>query len=299
MSLVDSSPRTLGDLGAVGPLAFGMWRFTDADLARRRLLVETAIDHGMTLIDTADVYGLDWNGTGFGTVEEALGEVLRTTPGLRDRMVLATKGGIRPPVPYDSSAAGLRRACENSLRRLGVDTIDLYQIHRPDIFTHPAEVAATLTALHDEGKIRAVGVSNHTVAQTVALDAHLPFPLLSTQPEFSAAHLDPMRDGTLDHCMTVGLTPMAWSPLAGGRLATGAGLPDELVNVLDEIASRERTDRASVALAFVLAHPARPIAIIGTQRPERIATSLEAARVTLDRADVYAIVQASEGRPLP
>lgn len=299
MSLVDSSPRTLGDLGAVGPLAFGMWRFTDADLARRRLLVETAIDHGMTLIDTADVYGLDWNGTGFGTVEEALGEVLRTTPGLRDRMVLATKGGIRPPVPYDSSADGLRRACEDSLRRLGVDTIDLYQIHRPDIFTHPAEVAATLTALHDEGKIRAVGVSNHTVAQTVALDAHLPFPLLSTQPEFSAAHLDPMRDGTLDHCMTVGLTPMAWSPLAGGRLATGSGLPDELVNVLDEIASRERTDRASVALAFVLAHPARPIAIIGTQRPERIATSLEAARVTLDRADVYAIVQASEGRPLP
>ena len=299
MSLVDSSPRTLGDLGAVGPLAFGMWRFTDADLARRRLLVETAIDHGMTLIDTADVYGLDWNGTGFGTVEEALGEVLRTTPGLRDRMVLATKGGIRPPVPYDSSADGLRRACEDSLRRLGVDTIDLYQIHRPDMFTHPAEVAATLTALHDEGKIRAVGVSNHTVAQTVALDAHLPFPLLSTQPEFSAAHLDPMRDGTLDHCMTVGLTPMAWSPLAGGRLATGAGLPDELVNVLDEIASRERTDRASVALAFVLAHPARPIAIIGTQRPERIATSLEAARVTLDRADVYAIVQASEGRPLP
>ena len=299
MSLVDSSPRTLGDLGAVGPLAFGMWRFTDADLARRRLLVETAIDHGMTLIDTADVYGLDWNGTGFGTVEEALGEVLRTTPGLRDRMVLATKGGIRPPVPYDSSADGLRRACEDSLRRLGVDTIDLYQIHRPDIFTHPAEVAATLTALHDEGKIRAVGVSNHTVAQTVALDAHLPFPLLSTQPEFSAAHLDPMRDGTLDHCMTVGLTPMAWSPLAGGRLATGSGLPDELVNVLDEIASRERTDRASVALAFVLAHPARPIAIIGTQRPERIATSLEAARVTLDRADVYAIVQASEVRPLP
>ena len=299
MSLVDSSPRSLGDLGDVGPIAFGMWRFTNADLDRRRLLVETAIDHGTTLIDTADVYGLDWNGTGFGTVEEALGEVLRTTPGLRDRMVLATKGGIRPPVPYDSSADGLRRACEDSLRRLGVDTIDLYQIHRPDMFTHPAEVAATLTALRDEGKIRAVGVSNHTVAQTVALDAHLPFPLLSTQPEFSAAHLDPMRDGTLDHCMTVGLTPMAWSPLAGGRLATGSGLPDELVNVLDEIASRERTDRASVALAFVLAHPARPIAIIGTQRPERIATSLEAARVTLDRADVYAIVQASEGRPLP
>jgi predicted oxidoreductase len=299
MSLVDISSRSLGPLGDVGAVSYGMWRFTDADLGRRRLLVETAIDHGMNLIDTADVYGLDWNGTGFGTVEEALGEVLRTTPGLRDRMVLATKGGIRPPVPYDSSAGGLRRACEDSLRRLGVDTIDLYQIHRPDMFTHPAEVAATLTALRDEGKIRAVGVSNHTVAQTVALTAHLPFPLLTTQPEFSAAHLEPLRDGTLDHCMAVGITPMAWSPLAGGRLATGAGLPDELVNVLDEIAAREGSDRSTVALAFVLAHPSRPIAIIGTQRPERIAATSDVGRVTLDRADVYAIVQASEGRPLP
>ena len=298
-SLVRTQPRTLGSLGAVGPIAYGQWRYTTDDLGAAQELLEVALDVGMNLIDTADVYGLDWGGTGFGEVEALLGRVLAQAPGLRDRMVLATKGGIRPPVPYDSSDEWLRTACEDSLRRLQVETIDLYQIHRPDIFTHPAEVAATLTALHDEGKIRAVGVSNHTVAQTVALDAHLPFPLLSTQPEFSAAHLDPMRDGTLDHCMTVGLTPMAWSPLAGGRLATGSGLPDELVNVLDEIASRERTDRASVALAFVLAHPARPIAIIGTQRPERIATSLEAARVTLDRADVYAIVQASEGRPLP
>ena len=299
MTLVDPTPRMLGSLGEVGAIAFGMWRFTDADLDRRRALVEAALDHGLNLIDTADVYGLDWNGTGFGSVEEALGEVLRTTPGLRDRMVLATKGGIKPPVPYDSSAEGLRAACEDSLRRLGVDTIDLYQIHRPDMFAHPAEVAATLAALRTEGKIREVGVSNHTVAQTEALAAHLPFPIVSTQPEFSAAELAPMRDGTMDMCMRSGVLPLAWSPLAGGRLATGSGLPAELVSVLDEIAARESTDRATVALAFVLAHPARPVAIIGTQRPERIAEATAAASVRLDRSDVYAIVQASEGRPLP
>ena len=302
MSLVDSSPRTLGDLGAVGPLAFGMWRFTDADLARRRLLVETAIDHGMTLIDTADVYGLDWNGTGFGTVEEALGEVLRTTPGLRDRMVLATKGGIRPPVPYDSSADGLRRACEDSLRRLGVDTIDLYQIHRPDIFTHPAEVAATLTALHDEGKIRAVGVSNHTVAQTVALDAHLPFPLLSTQPEFSAAHLDPMRDGTLDHCMTVGLTPMAWSPLAGGLLAglpsadspgSRRGSPQFQQRVESMRSQLERWEQlcrdlgeepSAVGLAWLLHRPGVTAPVVGPRTIDQLDGALHARSIVLSPA---------------
>jgi aryl-alcohol dehydrogenase-like predicted oxidoreductase len=92
--------------------------------------------------------------------------VLAAAPQLRDRMVLATKGGITPPVPYDSSPAYLRAACEASLRRMGVDVIDLYQIHRPDLFAHPAEVAATLTGLRDEGKIREVGVSNHTPAKS-------------------------------------------------------------------------------------------------------------------------------------
>ena len=299
MSLVNASPRTLGSLGEVGPLSFGMWRFTDANLQNRRSLVEAALDHGLTLLDTADVYGLDWNGTGFGSVEVALGEVLRDAPQLRNRMVLATKGGIIPPVPYDSSPTALRQACENSLRRLGVETIDLYQIHRPDMFTHPADVAATLAALRSEGKIREVGVSNYTVAQTEALAAHLPFPLVSTQPEFSAAALTPLRDGTLDYCMRTDITPLAWSPLAGGRIATGDNIRPELLDVLDSIASRESVDRTSVAIAFVLAHPSQPIAIIGTQNPERIAASLASYAITLDRADVYAIIQASEGVPLP
>jgi predicted oxidoreductase len=262
-------------------------------------VLESALDAGMNLVDNADVYGFDWGGTGFGRVEEILGSVLAVAPHLRDRMVLATKGGIIPPVPYDSSPAALRAACEASLRRMNVDVIDLYQIHRPDMLTHPAAVAATLAALRDEGKIREVGVSNHTRAQTAALAAHLPFPIVSTQPEFSAAHLDPMRDGTFDDCMRTDTAVLAWSPLAGGRLASGEGIRPELVEVLDRLAERESVDRAAVALAFVLAHPAEPIAIVGSQRPERIAGSTRALGVTLDRADVYAIIQASEGMPLP
>jgi predicted oxidoreductase len=299
MTLVDATPRTIGSLPPVGPLAFGLWRFTDPDARTGQALIEAALDAGMNLIDNADVYGFDWGGTGFGTVEDNLGAVLRVAPFLRDGMVLATKGGIVLPTPYDSSPAALRSACEGSLRRMGVDVIDLYQIHRPDMFAHPADVAATLTALRDEGKIREVGVSNHTPAQVTALAAHLPFPIAANQPEYSAVHLDPLRDGTLDDCMRAGTVPLAWSPLAGGRLATGDGVRPELLALLDDLATREGVDRATISLAFVLAHPSRPVAIVGTQRAERLTASTAALGVHLDRADVYAIVQASEGVPLP
>lgn len=298
-SLVRTSPRVLGSLGPVGPIGYGQWRYTTDDIGAAQELLETALDVGMNLIDTADVYGLDWGGNGFGSVEERLGRVLAAAPGLRDRMVLATKGGILPPIPYDSSPDRLREACEDSLRRLGVETIDLYQLHRPDMYAHPAEVAVTLADLRDAGKIREVGVSNHTTAQLTALQAHLPFRIVSNQPEYSAIHLDPMRDGTFDQCMQLGIVPLAWSPLAGGALATGDGVRPELLSVIDELAAREECDRATIALAFVLAHPSAPVAIIGTQNVDRIHGSLAALDVHLDRADAYAIVQASEGTPLP
>lgn len=299
MSLIDPSPRRLGSLGEVGPLAYGQWRYVTDDVAEAGALLDTALDAGLNLVDTADVYGLDWGGTGFGAAEELLGRVLAADPGRRDRMVLATKGGILPPIPYDSSPTRLRQAVEDSLRRLQTDTIDLYQIHRPDMLTHPADVAATLTALREAGLLREVGVSNHTPAQVDALQRHLPFPLVTNQPEYSALHLDPLRDGTFDACQRDGVTPLVWSPLAGGRLATGDGVNPELLGRLDQLAEREGVDRGTLALAFALAHPARPIAIIGTQRADRITGSLRALDVTLDRADVYAVIQASEGRPLP
>lgn len=297
-SLINAAPRTIGAF-EVGPLAFGCWRLTTDSVDEARSLVEGALDLGMNLVDNADVYGFDWGGDGFGANEELLGRVLDTTPGLRDRMVLATKGGITPPTPYDSSAAHLEAACDASLRRLRTDVIDLYQIHRPDLFAHPAEVAATLAGLREKGKIREVGVSNHTPAQTEALAAHLPFPLATTQPEYSPAHLAPLRDGTFDLCMREGITPLAWSPLGGGRLATGDGVRPELVTLLDELAAREGVDRATICYAFVLAHPSAPVAILGTQTPSRLADATRALTVHLDRADVYALIQATEGIPLP
>ncbi len=300
-SLVQTGHRSLpAGLDPIGPLGFGTWRFTTDDLAAARELVDTALDLGMNLVDTADVYGLDYNGTGFGGNEELLGKVLAQAPGLRDRMVLATKGGIMPPLPYDSSDAYLRSAVEASLGRLGVDVIDLYQIHRPDMFAHPAQVAETLAALVAEGKIRAIGISNHTPAQHDALIAHLgDLPLAASQPEYSPAFLGPLRDGTFDICMRDGVVPLAWSPLGGGRLMSGEGVPAALIATLDELAEREGVDRAAICYAFVLAHPSAPVALLGTQNPERLRGAVAALDVTLDRGDVYRIVQDSEGVPLP
>jgi aryl-alcohol dehydrogenase-like predicted oxidoreductase len=299
-NLVDAGTRELGHSGlTVGPLAFGCWRFTHDHVRAARTALDHAIEAGLRLVDTADVYGLDWGGAGFGAAEALLGRVLADAPELREHIVLATKGGIHPPVPYDSSAEALRRACEASLHRLEVDTIDLYQVHRPDLFAHPEVVAHTLLALRDEGKIRAIGISNHSPDQHDALRAFLGDALATSQPEYSAVQLAPLRDGTFDRCARDAVTPLVWSPLAGGRLATGEDVRPGLLRLLDELAHREGVSRAAVAVAFTLAHPTRPVSIVGTQDRDHLRQVTASLRVHLDRTDCYRIVVASEGRPLP
>ncbi len=99
--------------------------------------------------------------------------------------------------------------------------------------------------------------------------------------------------------MEAGITPLAWSPLAGGRIVTGEGLRTDLGMALDGIAAREGVDRATIALAFVLAHPSRPVAIVGSQRTERLRQASLALRVRLERDDVYRLIETSTGQPLP
>jgi predicted oxidoreductase len=298
MSLIDPGPRTIGSF-QVGPLGFGCWRFTNDKLSEAQAVLESALDLGMTLIDTADVYGFDWGGSGFGENEALLGKLIAANPSLRGRMVLATKGGITPPVPYDSGRDYLTKAVHSSLRRLAVESVDLFMIHRPDLFTHPEEVAGTLTALRDAGKVSEFGVSNFAPAQTDALQKFLDFPLVADQMEFSLTNLDPMRNGVLDRCMREGVTPLPWSPLAGGSLATGDGVNPDLVAKMDELAERENINRATLAIAFVLAHPSKPVPLLGSQSPQRLEQQAGAVDVKLDRADVYSLFQLSEGQALP
>jgi len=298
---VSDTRRPLGGTTlTVSPLAWGMWRFRGDDLDAATTLVETALETGITLFDTADIYGPD-NGEPFGAAEALLGRVFARHPGLRSRMVLATKGGIEMGVPYNSSAAYLTSACEASLRRLGVDHIDLYQIHRPDSLAHPAEVARALDDLRRAGKIGEAGVSNHTPAQVAALVAHLPFKLATIQPEFSPLAIEPVSDGVLDQAMQLNLGVLAWSPLGQGRLAaaTPEGRADEVAAVLDSLASDHGVSRAAMAYAWIMAHPAGPIPIVGSQQPARIREAAQALTVTLTRTEWYRVLTASRGLPLP
>ncbi len=296
-----------GALDGIGPIAYGCWRFAGTDVAAGREKIETALECGMTLIDTADIYGFDGSapapGAGFGAAEELLGRVLAETPGLRDRMVLATKAGITPPVPYDSSPTYLRDACEASLRRLRCETLDLYQIHRPDLLAHPEDVAGVLDELMTSGKVRAVGVSNHTVAQTRALQAHLWTSLTTSQPEFSPLALEPITDGTLDLCMEAGMVPLGWSPLAGGRLGGEVDPTDvcavEVAQVCDRIAAEQGVTRSAILLAWVMRHPAGIVPIVGTQRPERIRECARATEVELTAGQWYEILVAGRDEPMP
>ncbi len=298
---IPATPRPLGQSGLiVSPLAWGMWRLRGTDLPHADQLVRTALDAGLTLMDTADVYGPD-NGEAFGASEALLGEVLARDAALRARMVLASKGGIVLGVPYDSSKEYLIEACEASLRRLHTDHLDLYQIHRPDSLAQPAEVAAALNKLRQDGKILAAGVSNYSAAQTRALRAHMDFPLASLQPEFSALAISPLSDGVLDLAEELSMGVLAWSPLGGGRLG-GAGGDDRtraVIAALDVVAQRQNLPRSAVACAWVMAHPAQPIPIIGSQDKERIQDAARAPQVRLSRADWYAILTASRQEKLP
>jgi aryl-alcohol dehydrogenase-like predicted oxidoreductase len=129
----------------VSSVAWGMWRFSGDDVGAAEARINAALEAGVTLFDTADIYGPD-NNEPFGAAEALLGRVLKRNPALASRMVIATKGGISMGVPYDSSAGYLAAAIDASLQRMGVDRVALWQIHRPDILTHPAETARALEA---------------------------------------------------------------------------------------------------------------------------------------------------------
>jgi predicted oxidoreductase len=285
----------------VSPIAWGMWRLAEngRTTAEATQLVHAALDAGINFLDTADIYGFDGQG-GFGDAEALLGEVLAADPALRSRMVLATKGGILPPLPYDQSADYLRTAIDNSLRRLKVEMVDLWQIHRPDILAHPQEVARVLDDAVSAGKIRSIGVSNFTVHQIAALDHFLSHKLVTTQPEISPLRITCFENGELDQAMMMGLTPMAWSPLGGGRLAAAEAARDRLVAAaLDAVAEAQGVSRSVAAYSWLMAHPAGIIPIIGSQQAERIAEGAAALKVRWTRQDWYAVLVAARGEPLP
>ena len=291
--------RPLGNSGIeISSLAWGMWRFAGLEMSAARAAIDAAFTAGITFFDTADIYG--FGEQGFGAAEELLGRVFADAPGLRDKMVLATKGGITPPVPYDSSEEYLSAAIDSSLTRMQTDRIDLWQIHRPDILTHPQEIARTIEDAVKSGKVRAFGVSNFTQAQIATLAQFSSVPIVSTQPELSALRIDTIENGELDQAIAMDLAVLAWSPLGGGRIGDPTNEREQNVAAaLSGVAAAHGVSRTAAAYSWIMAHPARPIPIVGSQNPARIAEAADAFKVQWTRADWYSVLVAARGVALP
>jgi predicted oxidoreductase len=294
-------------------LAYGCWRIANkgdaaVDYATARAAVFAAVDAGYTLFDHADIY-CD------GEAERVFGRILKENPGLRAKMTLATKGGIRfknrpagAPGRYDFSRAHLLAQCELSLRQLGVETIDLLHLHRPDYLMDAAEVAGVFTELRAAGKVREFGVSNFSPSQFSLLQQALSFPLVVNQVEVSLLQLATLHDGTLDQCQEKQVTPLAWSPLGAGLLGAGGVKllpgqmhynPTAVLAVVDRLAQERGVSREHIALAWLLKHPAKIVPIIGSTRPERIKLLAAAAGLELTREEWYQLVIAARGAEMP
>jgi aryl-alcohol dehydrogenase-like predicted oxidoreductase len=296
------SPAKSRMLGPKGPtvsgLAWGMWRF-QGETRAAQTLIEAAFEVGITLFDTADIYGFDGK-KGFGNAEALLGKVFADAPQLRNKMVLATKGGIMPPRPYDQSRDYLMGALDASLKRMRVERVDLWQVHRPDMLTHPQELARTLEEMVTSGKVGAIGVSNFTASHTSALLHFLTIPLASVQPEFSALQIEPLENGLLDQAMTCGAAVLAWSPLGQGRIAHPTSKRElDVAEALDAVAAEHGVTRTAAAYSWIMAHPSAPIPIVGSQQASRIAEAADAFKVRWTRADWYKVLVAARQEPMP
>ncbi|MEP4246821.1 aldo/keto reductase [Tateyamaria sp.] len=278
-------------------IVYGMWRIgddTDTSTKHVQAKIHACLDQGITTFDQADIYG--------GYVAEAiLGEALKADTSLRGRMEIVTKCDIVAPAGryaaapvkyYDTSRAHILQSVENSLTDMAIDHIDLLLIHRPDPFMDHHETGAALDEVVKSGKVGAVGVSNFRPYDWDLLQSAMKTPMITNQIEISLGQIDPFSNGDLAFHQQHGHHLMAWSPLGGGGLMSGS---DKLHAVMDELAETHNVDRAAVAVAFLLAHPAGILPVMGTNNLDRIKRISDAMRVKLDRPTWFRLYEAALG----
>ncbi len=285
---------------SVSRIVYGMWRLgddADTSAAHVQAKIEACLAQGITTMDQADIYG------GY-TAEALLGAALRAAPALRDRIEIVTKCDIVAPVGrhaaarvkyYDTSAAHITASVDTSLREMATDRIDLLLIHRPDPLMDHHETGAALDGLIASGKVQAVGVSNFRPWDMALLQSAMTTRLATNQIELSLMARDAFVNGDMAHLQQHGIAPMAWSPLAGGRLLAEAAGP--LRERLAELAQAAGTDWTSVAVAWLLHHPAGILPVMGTNSLARIARIADTMRVPMDRQtwfELYTLAQGHE-----
>jgi len=278
-------------------LIYGMWRIgddTDTSAAHVEAKIRACLEQGITTFDQADIYG------GY-TAEAILGAALKKNTALRDQMEIVTKCDIVAPAGrhsdkrvkhYDTSKAHIEASVNQSLTDMGIEHIDVLLIHRPDPLMDHLETGATLDALVSSGKVRSVGVSNFKPWDWKLLQSGMKTQLVTNQIEISLAEINPFTNGDLAFHQQHNHTMMAWSPLGGGSLLQATGTMAER---LDAIASANGVNRAAVAVAFLLHHPANILPILGTNNLARIATISDALKVKLDRQSWFELYEAALG----
>ncbi len=291
----------LSDTLEMSRLVYGMWRLgddSDTSTAHVEAKIQACLDQGITTFDQADIYG------GY-AAEAFLGNALRTNPSLRQKMEIVTKCDIVAPMGryaeakvkyYDTSRAHILKSVDTSLSEMAIDHIDLLLIHRPDPMMDHHETGAALDEVIASGKVGAVGVSNFRPWDWSLLQSAMKTQLVTNQIEISLGEISPFTNGDLAFHQQHGHSLMAWSPLGGGLLM--AGNPPVGV-VADEIAAEFGVDRAAVAVAFLLTHPASILPVLGTNNLGRIKRASDALKVKLDRESWYRLYEAALGHEVP
>ena len=271
--------------------------------------IHTALEKGINFFDHADIYG-------GGECETRFGQALALEPGLREKLVLQTKCGIRPD-RYDFSKEHILESVEGSLRRLGTDHVDFLLLHRPDALMEPEEVAEAFHRLESQGKVLHFGVSNFSARQLELLQSGLKQKLRANQMQFGImcagmvshsleanTHFPNAadRDGeVLDYCRLKGITIQAWSPFQYGMfegIFIGSEKYPKLNEVLNRLAEKYNTTPNGIAVAWILRHPAGIQTIVGTMNEKRLSDVARAADIVLTREEWYELYLAA-GKMLP
>ena len=283
-------------------IVYGMWRLGDdaeTSPAHVQAKIEACLEQGITTMDQADIYG------GY-EAEEILGNAFQSAPHLKDKVEIVTKCNIVAPVGrhaaarvkyYDTSAEHITRSVEDSLRLMQIDRIDMLLMHRQDPMMDHDETGGALDALVASGKVRQVGVSNFRPWDMDLLQSAMNTPLTTNQIELSVLENAAFTNGDIAYLQQHRIPPMAWSPLAGGALFAPENRA--LHDTLAAIAARQDADVTALAVAWLMAHPARIIPVMGTNNLQRIGQIGKAAELTIDRETWFEIYTAGRGEEVP
>lgn len=308
-----------GCMGLGGGWAVGTTLSAEHE-AQAAAFLDAALELGINFFDHANIYAR-------GRAEEVFGRVLRTRPGLREKIVIQSKCGIRwaddpagTPQRFDFSYGHILSSVDASLERLGTDYLDILLLHRPDALWEGEEIARAFAVLKRSGKVRYFGVSNQNRGQMEYLQSFLPYPLVADQLQMSLLHHDFAEvgvsfnqrapgypdgwEGVLEYCRLRGVGLQAWSPLDRGALTGGdaSKLPESGRKAAALVASYAKgrgVPAEAVALAWLLRHPARIVPILGTTKPARLAACAAALDVDLSREEWYSLFEAARGAPMP